>query len=107
MLHDYNVDARADDFINYVLKAANAYRTNNVAITTGMDFHYQVIIYFGLGLSFLLDYDFCTLFRYFCKNSCIFVAQGAMGSVSCPFCLDFVTIDKFISIKIGKCSINN
>lgn len=67
MLHDYNVDARADDFINYVLKAANAYRTNNVAITTGMDFHYQVIIYFGLGFCFLLDYDFCTLFRYFCS----------------------------------------
>ena len=23
-----------------------------------------------------------------------------MGSVSCPFCLDFVTIDKFISILL-------
>ena len=40
MSHDYNVDATVDEFIDYVPKAINAYQTNNVAITTGKDFHY-------------------------------------------------------------------
>ena len=35
-----HVDATVDEFIDYVPKAANAYRTNNVAITIGKDFHY-------------------------------------------------------------------
>ena len=62
MLHDYNLDARADEFINYVHKAANAYRTNNVAITTGMDFHYQVMIYFGLSFCFMISAHYFDIF---------------------------------------------
>ena len=42
LLHDYNLDKRAQDFINYAKKANEAYKTNHVAITTGMDFHFQV-----------------------------------------------------------------
>ena len=41
-LHDYNLDRRARDFVEYAKNANKAYRTNHVAITTGMDFHYQV-----------------------------------------------------------------
>ncbi len=42
-LHDYNIKERALDFIDYVRKANEPYLTNNVAVTTGMDFHYTVI----------------------------------------------------------------
>ena len=41
LLHDYNIDKRAEDFIAYVKKVGKYFLTNNVAITTGMDFHYQ------------------------------------------------------------------
>ena len=67
MSHDYNVDATVDEFIDYVHKAANAYRTNNVAITIGKDFHYYGIISFGSSSSFVLNYDFCKFFRYICS----------------------------------------
>ena len=46
-LHDYNLDRRARDFVEYAKNANKAYRTNHVAITTGMDFHYQVKFMFS------------------------------------------------------------
>ena len=42
LLHDYNLDKRARDFVEYAKNANKAYLHNHVAITTGMDFHYQV-----------------------------------------------------------------
>ena len=44
-LHDYNLKARAQDFVDFSVKANESYRTNHVAITTGMDFHFQVCFY--------------------------------------------------------------
>ena len=43
VLHITDLDKRAKGFIEYARNANKAYRTNHVAITTGMDFHYQVI----------------------------------------------------------------
>ena len=43
ILHITDLDKRAKGFIEYARNANKAYRTNHVAITTGMDFHYQVI----------------------------------------------------------------
>jgi lysosomal alpha-mannosidase len=42
LLHDNNAERRVKEFLDYARMAAEPYRTNNVAITTGMDFHYQV-----------------------------------------------------------------
>ena len=42
ILYMPDLDKRARDFIEYARNANKAYRTNQVAITTGMDFHYQV-----------------------------------------------------------------
>ena len=43
----YNVDQRISNFINYVINQSNSFKTNNVAITMGMDFHYSVSFLVG------------------------------------------------------------
>jgi len=40
-LPDYNVGQKVDDFISYVKNQAASYRTNNVILTMGEDFHFQ------------------------------------------------------------------
>ena len=42
--HSYNLDRRISSFISYVKDQANHFKTNNVALTMGMDFHYSVNI---------------------------------------------------------------
>ena len=52
-----DADKRALDFIEYARNANKAYRTNNVAITTGMDFHYQVSMWKWYFLAFYVDFS--------------------------------------------------
>ena len=40
--HSFNLDRRISDFITYVKGQASHFKTNNVALTMGMDFHYSV-----------------------------------------------------------------
>lgn len=40
--HSYNLDRKISDFIYYVKRQAESFKTNNIAITMGMDFHYSV-----------------------------------------------------------------
>ena len=40
--HSYNLDRRIASFVSYVKGQASHFKTNNVALTMGMDFHYSV-----------------------------------------------------------------
>ena len=40
--HSFNLDRRISDFITYVKGQASHFKTNNIALTMGMDFHYSV-----------------------------------------------------------------
>ena len=40
--HSYNLDRRLSSFVSYVKGQAAHFKTNNVALTMGMDFHYSV-----------------------------------------------------------------
>ena len=55
-LHDYNVDTRINDFITYVKNQGSHFRTNHVAITTGMDFHYTAAHAWFMNLDKLIKY---------------------------------------------------
>ena len=55
-LHDYNMEQRIYDFINYVKKQGSHFRTNHVAITTGMDFHYTAAHAWFMNLDKLIKY---------------------------------------------------
>ncbi|XP_058798646.1 lysosomal alpha-mannosidase-like isoform X2 [Phymastichus coffea] len=45
---DYNIDKRVQQFLNFSRTQASIYRTNNVILTMGEDFHYQYAdMYFG------------------------------------------------------------
>jgi hypothetical protein len=74
-LHDYNLDRRARDFVEYAKNANKAYRTNHVAITTGMDFHYQVNFKYSekttknlrnLPIAFFFYLNQLEILSYFC-----------------------------------------
>ena len=41
-LHDYNIDTRSMDFVNFVRKQKESYPTNNILVSMGMDFQYQL-----------------------------------------------------------------
>ena len=41
-LHDYNIDTRAMDFVNFARKQKESYPTNNIIVSMGMDFQYQL-----------------------------------------------------------------
>lgn len=55
-LHDYNLDRIVSEFIDYAKEAARPYRTNHVAITTGMDFHYQAAHAWFINLDKLIKH---------------------------------------------------
>jgi len=55
-LEDYNVDKRVAEFVKYVKGQNENYRTNNVAITAGMDFHYQAAHSWFKNLDKLIAY---------------------------------------------------
>jgi lysosomal alpha-mannosidase len=44
LLHDYNIDTRSQDFVNFVRTQRQSYPTNNLLVSMGMDFQYQVLI---------------------------------------------------------------
>ena len=44
--HSYNAEERIESFVSYVKHQAQSFKTNNVAITMGMDFHYSVSFWF-------------------------------------------------------------
>ncbi len=60
-LHGYNVDKIVSGFVDFARQAAKPYRTNNVAITTGMDFHYTVINYRIKSINFLVEFKSCSV----------------------------------------------
>ena len=55
-LHDYNAQSRINDFITYVKNQGSHFRTNHVAITTGMDFHYTAAHAWFMNLDKLIKY---------------------------------------------------
>ena len=40
--HSYNIDRKIPQFVSYLKQQANSFKSNNIAITMGMDFHYSV-----------------------------------------------------------------
>ncbi len=56
VMHDYNIDAKAKDFINYVRNQHKYYASNHVLLTMGMDFHYQAAHTWYKNLDKLIAY---------------------------------------------------
>ena len=55
-LHDYNMEVKAQDFINYIRNQHKYYATNHILLTMGMDFHYQAAHTWYKNLDKLIDY---------------------------------------------------
>ena len=55
-MHDYNMEAKARDFIKYVRNQHNFYSTNHILLTMGMDFHYQAAHTWYKNLDKLIAY---------------------------------------------------
>ncbi|GLV45786.1 Lysosomal alpha-mannosidase II [Carabus blaptoides fortunei] len=51
---EYNAEARANVFLNYVKQQARNYRSNNVIITMGGDFHYQDAMSYFINMDRLI-----------------------------------------------------
>ena len=56
VMHDYNIDAKARDFISYVRNQHKYYSSNHILLTMGMDFHYQAAHTWYKNLDKLIAY---------------------------------------------------
>ena len=56
VMHDYNIDAKARDFISYVRTQHKYYSSNHILLTMGMDFHYQAAHTWYKNLDKLIAY---------------------------------------------------
>ena len=55
-LHDYNIDARAKDFVDFVRRQKESYPTNDILVSMGMDFQYQLAHMWFKNLDKLISY---------------------------------------------------
>jgi len=56
ILHDYNIDIRSMEFVNFVRRQKESYATNNILVTLGMDFNYQVAHLWFKNIDKLINY---------------------------------------------------
>ncbi|XP_075234811.1 lysosomal alpha-mannosidase-like [Lycorma delicatula] len=56
LLHGYNIERRANDFLEIAQQWASPYKTNNVMLTMGGDFHYMVASSWFNNLDRLMKY---------------------------------------------------
>ena len=65
--HSFNLDRRLSQLVKYAREQAEAYRTNNIALTMGEDFQYSV---FDDEFSQKLFKYYKLSFIYMCVNTC-------------------------------------
>ncbi len=56
ILHDYNIDKRGQDFVQFVRKQKENYPSNHILVSMGMDFQYQLAHMWFKNLDKLIDY---------------------------------------------------
>jgi lysosomal alpha-mannosidase len=55
-LHDYNIDVLGMDFVNFARKQKESYPTNNIIVSMGMDFQYQLAHMWFKNIDKLINY---------------------------------------------------